>query len=592
VTKATEGGARFCTRLTRHASVNTVRLGVSAKIFLAYTVLLVAFAGNASFTIFTVHRARQGVVANQAYTDLQGSVDAAWKSLNDFAGALGRNLRREPNLALAVRMARKHLDDGLGAIDRYLDREPGSFRRPDFESQRRQIEVFKIDLDRLAADLGNPEGATTDSAWREFDSRFANLTRGINRMRRPLRGESAQIAQRLAEDEENALQIALAVGGLGLVVAALAAGFMWRTLRPLGVLRARAREIAGGEYARRTGVRSQDEIGDLARELDAMAAALEEREQRLIRSERLATVGRMAAQITHEVRNPLASIGLYVELLGDELGDRPEARRLVSSITSEVDRLTEITETYLRFARLPRPKLDREDLPALVASVVEFARAELLQAGIVLDTNLAPDLEVAADESQLRQALLNLIRNAREAMHGGGRMTVTVGMRPDGMAEITIGDTGPGIAPEHLPKIFDPFFSTKAKGTGLGLALVQQIAVEHGGRVEVESEGENGGDGGVGGVGAGGLGRSDGPSAVGGGAPRTTFRLLLPTWGEGTAPAVEPGLAASAASSATPPGPAASGHLAVEGVTATPTGPFEVKVQVQLSEAAVADLRD
>lgn len=483
-----------------------MRLGVSAKIFLAYTVLLIAFAGNASFTVFTVHRARQGVVANQAYMDLQGSVDAAWKSLNDFAGALGRNLRKEPNLALAVRMARKHLDDGLGAIDRYLDREPTSFRKPDFEVQRRQIEAFKVELDKLAADLGSPDAAATDKAWREFESRFANLTRGINRMRRPLRGESAQIAQRLADDEENALQIALTAGGLGLLVAALAALFMWRTLKPLGVLRARAREIAGGEYARRTGVRSRDEIGDLARELDAMAAALEEREQRLIRSERLATVGRMAAQITHEVRNPLASIGLYAELLGDEFAERQEARRLVNSITSEVDRLTEITETYLRFARLPRPKLDREDLSAVVASVVEFARAELLQAGIVLETELAPGVEVAADESQLRQALLNLMRNAREAMDGGGKLTVKAGLRGDGMAEITVADTGPGIAAENFSKIFDPFFSTKAKGTGLGLALVQQIAVEHGGRVDVES------------------------GASGDAAAGTTFRFLLPAW--------------------------------------------------------------
>ncbi|MEO8212816.1 MAG: ATP-binding protein [Myxococcales bacterium] len=473
---------------------------------MAYTVLLIAFAGNASFTVFTVHRARQGVVANQAYMDLQGSVDAAWKSLNDFAGALGRNLRKEPNLALAVRMARKHLDDGLGAIDRYLDREPTSFRKPDFEVQRRQIEAFKVELDKLAADLGSPDAAATDKAWREFESRFANLTRGINRMRRPLRGESAQIAQRLADDEENALQIALTAGGLGLLVAALAALFMWRTLKPLGVLRARAREIAGGEYARRTGVRSRDEIGDLARELDAMAAALEEREQRLIRSERLATVGRMAAQITHEVRNPLASIGLYAELLGDEFVERPEARRLVNSITSEVDRLTEITETYLRFARLPRPKLDREDLSAVVASVVEFARAELLQAGIVLETELAPGVEVAADESQLRQALLNLMRNAREAMDGGGKLTVKAGLRGDGMAEITVVDTGPGIAAENFSKIFDPFFSTKAKGTGLGLALVQQIAVEHGGRVDVES------------------------GASGDAAAGTTFRFLLPAW--------------------------------------------------------------
>ena len=104
------------------------------------------------------------------------------------------------------------------------------------------------------------------------------------------------------------------------------------------------------------------------REFDAMAAAIQEREQRLIRSERLATVGRMAAQITHEVRNPLASIGLYAELLGDEIADGPAPRRAgwLASIISEVDRLTEITETYLRFARLPQAKLEREDLGAVV----------------------------------------------------------------------------------------------------------------------------------------------------------------------------------------------------------------------------------
>ena len=91
------------------------------------------------------------------------------------------------------------------------------------------------------------------------------------------------------------------------------------------MLRTRARQVAGGDYAQRTGVTSQDEIGDLAREFDAMAGAIQEREQRLIRSERLATVGRMAAQITHEVRNPLASIGLNAELLGDEIVGADEA---------------------------------------------------------------------------------------------------------------------------------------------------------------------------------------------------------------------------------------------------------------------------
>jgi len=221
-----------------------------------------------------------------------------------------------------------------------------------------------------------------------------------------------------------------------------------------------------------------------------MAAAIEEREQRLIRSERLATVGRMAAQITHEIRNPLASIGLYAELLGDEVhAQGAEPKRLVAAITSEVDRLTEITETYLRFARLPRPKLEREDAAAIVTSVAEFSRAELGQAGISLEIGIEPRLpEVAADENQLRQAVLNLVRNAREAMPGGGKLRVHVGLSPRGLVQITVGDSGPGIAAEHLAKIFDPFFSTKEKGTGLGLALVQQIVAEHGGRIEVQSE--------------------------------------------------------------------------------------------------------
>jgi two-component system NtrC family sensor kinase len=224
------------------------------------------------------------------------------------------------------------------------------------------------------------------------------------------------------------------------------------------------------------------------REFDVMAAAIQEREQRLIRSERLATVGRMASQITHEVRNPLASIGLYAELLGDEISEKgPEPRRLLSSIASEVDRLTEITENYLRFARFPEAKLESEDLGAVVESVLEFSRAELAQAGISLDIAVARGLpEIAADESQLRQALLNLVRNAREAMVGGGRLRVSVDAG-QGQVRLRLSDTGAGIAEVDLAKIFDPFFSTKDKGTGLGLALVQQIVAEHAGRIDVES---------------------------------------------------------------------------------------------------------
>ena len=477
-----------------------MRLGVSGKIFFAYTVLLLAFAANGVFTLVVTHRARQGIVANEAYLDLQGSVDAAWKSLNDFAPSLGRNMRLDPNLALALKMTRKQLDDAVGAIDRYLEKEPSSFRRPDFQIKRRQLTALKDQADALAGELGAAEVATDPRARPDFESHFATLTHSLARMRRPLRGESGAIAQQLTDDEENALQLALALGSAGLLIGIVAFVFILRTLRPLQALRARAREVAGGDYARRVGVSSRDEIGELAREFDVMAAAIQEREQRLIRSERLATVGRMASQITHEVRNPLASIGLYAELLGDEIAEKgPEPRRLVTSIISEVDRLTEITETYLRFARLPQAKLEREDLGAVVRSVLEFSRAELAQAGIALELETAPDLpEIAADEAQLRQALLNLVRNAREAMQGRGqgRLVVTVDALPApavtpasaAQVRLRLRDSGPGITDQDLSKIFDPFFSTKAKGTGLGLALVQQIVAEHGGRIEVHSE--------------------------------------------------------------------------------------------------------
>jgi signal transduction histidine kinase len=315
------------------------------------------------------------------------------------------------------------------------------------------------------------------------------LITDIRKLGEGLTAGSLRSSQHIVAVEQRAVDVALMLGGVGLLFAVGAALFMWRTLRPLLVLRLHARQIAGGDYGRRIVVPSRDEIGDLAREFDAMGRAIEERERRLIRSERLATVGRMAAQITHEIRNPLASLGLYVELLGDELAaDDEEARRLVASIGNEIDRLSEITETYLRFVRLPRPKLEREDLGAIATAVMEFARAELSKSGIALELSVAAGLpEVAADENQIRQALLNLVRNAREAMPSGGTLRVEVAAGAPGQVRLSIADTGPGIAPEHLGKIFDPFFSTKEKGTGLGLALVQQILAEHGGRVEVSS---------------------------------------------------------------------------------------------------------
>ena len=210
----------------------------------------------------------------------------------------------------------------------------------------------------------------------------------------------------------------------------------------------------------------------------------------LLRSERLATIGRMSAHVTHEIRNPLSSIGLNTEMLRDLMkdggrGTEREAAELCQAISDEIDRLAAITDAYLKFARLPRPRLSAEKLGPLLEALTAFVHQDLDSSGIHLSVDVPPDLpEVLVDADQIRQALLNLLRNAMEAMPDGGTIRLQA-RATDEAVEIRVTDEGVGIDAPDLERIFDPFYSTKLTGTGLGLALCQQIVGEHGGEVRV-----------------------------------------------------------------------------------------------------------
>ena len=298
---------------------------------------------------------------------------------------------------------------------------------------------------------------------------------------------------RTLEKNEHALRIYTIYGGLAAVLLGLGIT-IWVviTLRPLRRLRDGARRIAAGDYASRIPERGPAEVADLAREFNSMGRAVEERERGLVRSERLAAVGKMAAMITHEVRNPLSSIGLNTELLEEELGDAAdagEARDLCRSIHREVDRLTAITEEYLAFARLPKPKVAHESLNTMVGALVSFVREDLAAKQVGLATELAPEDPIGViDAGQIRQCLINLVRNATDAVVAKGGGTVTLRTRRDGpRVAIEVEDDGVGIPTDVLPRLFDPFFSTKEGGNGLGLALTQQIVRDHGGDLDVAS---------------------------------------------------------------------------------------------------------
>lgn len=213
---------------------------------------------------------------------------------------------------------------------------------------------------------------------------------------------------------------------------------------------------------------------------------------RLMQSERLAVIGRMGAQVTHEIRNPLNALGLNAELLEDELatldpGQGNDAWQLLRSMRKELDRLTEVTESYLRLARLPTPRLERLDVGQIVESLLLFVREELSSRHILLHfEGPGQPLEAMVDENQLRQALLNILRNASEALGAEGHIEVRLISTETGL-RLSISDDGSGMDPGVLSHIFDPFYSTKVTGNGLGLPITQQIIEEHGGRITCES---------------------------------------------------------------------------------------------------------
>jgi two-component system, NtrC family, sensor kinase len=319
------------------------------------------------------------------------------------------------------------------------------------------------------------------------------VERHLNRALAGIGQDIGEHIKEIAEDAEyNGTQATLWLALLTIVGLSVAVVLIISTntlLVPLKRLQEGVGKVAGGDLLVHIQVARQNEIGALAEGFNRMTDALRERDQLLIRSEQLAGAGKMAAKVTHEIRNPLSSLGLNAELLDDELAGQPEleeARALLSAMQDEIERLTQITESYLRYSRLPAPSPKRDDIRQVVSSILDFMKEEFKERQIEVKTVYADDLGlVFFDRGQIRQALSNLIKNALDAMSEGGTLTVET-RKNDDFVEIAVSDTGCGIPAESADQVFKSFFSTKSTGTGLGLPLVRQICIAHGGDARLE----------------------------------------------------------------------------------------------------------
>jgi signal transduction histidine kinase len=486
---------------------------LSARILIGFAVLILTFGVTAVYVVVFVHDVGVEVsVIREGFLQLSLKSQGFARSQEDLQSYIGEDRTGDTDRGVQLRVLAKDrarlrsfqelegVLDRLGPVQPRHEKRIGEARGR-IEAIGRAIEERRDEFawfskipsftDNTPPEVRLVASKTFEAMLRSFQLAEARIASRANELANSQARVVTLMASNLERNEERLLKLTIYLGGSAILVGLLITVWATLTLRPLGRLRDAARRIAAGDYANRIEERGPAEVADLAREFNVMGQAVEERERELVRSERLAAVGKMAAMITHEVRNPLSSIALNTELLEDELGTgNLEARELCRAITREVDRLTALTEEYLAFARLPRPKLGAEQTNDIVRSVGQFIREDLMARGVALEVTLADDLPLARlDPAQLRQCLLNLIRNATEAVSGRSAPTVALTTRPGigATVEIDVSDNGPGISPEVQSRLFDPFVSTKQGGTGLGLALTHQIIRDHGGEIRVDS---------------------------------------------------------------------------------------------------------
>jgi signal transduction histidine kinase len=305
----------------------------------------------------------------------------------------------------------------------------------------------------------------------------------------------------------------------GIILTALVGIFFARSIeKPIKELTSGTEAVAKGDLRWQVAVDSADEIGRLASAFNQMTKDLRESQERLILSEKLASLGTMAAGMAHEIKNPLVSIRTFTQILQQKWEDRQFREKFASIIPHEIERINRIAESLLKFGRPMKPELTRVDVNSLLDEVLLLFESECKKHNIRVTKKLAELPEVTGDAGQLQQVFVNIVKNAIEAMpEKGGELIVKTDMgevirlgkmrregkkrgeemvwgeeeefeRPIKVIFIEISDSGQGIPEENLKSLFDPFFTTKMSGTGMGLPITLRIIEEHKGSIKVRSQ--------------------------------------------------------------------------------------------------------
>ncbi len=271
---------------------------------------------------------------------------------------------------------------------------------------------------------------------------------------------------------------------------------------PLSKVTNAMKRVEEGNLDARVNLISRDELGRVAQTFNSMVESLRKNKEdleilhqrELERTQRMATLGEMAEAIAHEIRNPIAGVSASIKIIREELKKDDPRAEVFDEIYFQIDRIEKIVSNLLQFARKSTPQFSFFYIHGLIEKTLQLFSFQFQKQQINIDKEFQSDLPcIYSDPEHIQSVLMNLILNAIQAMTGGGKLTVKTFFKPeDEMVHLMITDTGKGISGESLSKIFKPFYSTKAKGAGLGLAIVEKIVQEHGGKVAISSKAEVG----------------------------------------------------------------------------------------------------
>lgn len=314
--------------------------------------------------------------------------------------------------------------------------------------------------------------------------------------------------------ETNSLLFVIA----GLILTVLTGIFFARSIeKPIKELILGTEAVSRGELGYHISIASVDEIGKLASAFNQMTKDLRDSQERLILSEKLASLGTMAAGMAHEIKNPLVSLRTFTQLLQQKWEDKEFREKFSSIIPHEIERINRIAESLLKFGRPMKPELTKVEVNALLDEVLLLFESECKKYNVNVTKKLAELPQISGDAGQLSQAFVNIIKNAIESMQkAGGELIVKTDTgevvklgkmqrqgtrkgeemvwgeeepaeKPIPVVFIEVTDTGEGVNEENLKSLFDPFFTTKMTGTGMGLPITLRIIEEHKGSIKVKS---------------------------------------------------------------------------------------------------------